>query len=296
MEKKIGFIGLGNMGLEMAKNLVSSGYHLQVYNRSPEKAAQLEATAISHCRTAAEAASGVQLLISMLSDDSAVRSVLTGPEGILRTFPKTGIHLSMSTLSPGAAKEFSELHTQAGNTYLSAPVFGRPEAAAARKLWVCVSGDNAAKAQAKEVLDCLGQGVTDFGADVQNASVVKILGNFMIFSSVEMMAEAFRLAEASGLDRAAVASFFGSTVFNAPVYQNYGRLIAERQYEPVRFKAVLGLKDLRLAHDLAEQKQTAMPAVELTYNRLKNAVDNGLGDRDCVEAFDRGVAGDHHKS
>jgi len=107
-----------------------------------------------------------------------------------------------------------------------------------------------------------------------------------------MMAEAFRLAEDHGLDRSTVANFFGSTLFNAPVYQNYGRLIAEKKYEPVRFKASLGYKDLSLAHDLAQQTKTPMPVADATFNRLLSAVNKGWGDRDCVEAFDRGVAED----
>ncbi|MGZ3822818.1 MAG: NAD(P)-dependent oxidoreductase, partial [Mucilaginibacter sp.] len=173
-----------------------------------------------------------------------------------------------------------------------APVFGRPEAAAAKKLWICVSGNIADKERAKPILECMGQGVIDFGDDSGGANVVKIIGNFMIFASVEMMAEAFRLAEDNGLDRATVANFFGSTLFNAPIYQNYGKLIAERRYEPVRFKASLGHKDLSLARDLAIRTKTPMPFADITLNRLSDAVTKGWSDRDCVEAFDRGVSED----
>ena len=111
----------------------------------------------------------------------------------------------------------------------------------------------------------------------------------MLFASVEMMAEAFRLAEDHGLDRSEVANFFGSTIFNAPVYQNYGRLVAEKQYEPVKFKATLGYKDLDLAHQLAQQTETPMPVADVTRLKLAEAVEKGLGDRDCVEAFARGA-------
>jgi len=295
MEKKLGFIGLGNMGLDMAKNLIASGYHLQVYNRSGEKADELEQSAITKCKTPAEAASNVAVVITMLSDDAVVKETVTGENGILKTLQKGGLHISMSTISPAISKELAELHQSAGSSYLTSPVFGRPEAAAARKLWICVSGDEQSKATAKPILECMGQGVIDFGEDAGGANVVKIIGNFMIFASVEMMAEAFRLAEDHGLDRAAVANFFGSTLFNAPVYQNYGRLIAEKKYEPVRFKASLGYKDLSLAHDLAQQTKTPMPVADATFNRLLSAVNKGWGDRDCVEAFDRGVAEDSGK-
>lgn len=292
MEKKIGFIGLGNMGLDMAKNLIAAGYHLQVYNRTLDKADELETSAITKCKSPAEAASNVPVVITMLSDDAVVADVTTGKDGILTTLQKGGLHISMSTISPGISKQLTEAHKNAGSRYLTAPVFGRPEAAAAKKLWICVSGDTAAKETAKPILECMGQGVVDFGDDAGGANVVKIIGNFMIFASVEMMAEAFRLAEDNGLDRATVANFFGSTLFNAPIYQNYGKLIAERRYDPVRFKTSLGYKDLSLAHDLALQSKTPMPVADVTRNRLFNAINKGWSDRDCVEAFDRGVTED----
>lgn len=292
MKDTIGFIGLGNMGLPMAKNLIAAGYHLQVYNRTPEKADELNATSITKCKSPAEAAQNVNIVITMLSDDEVVYQTVTGEDGILKTLKPGSLHISMSTISPTMSEKLADAHIKAGNRYLASPVFGRPEAAEARKLWVCVSGSAQDKETARPVMECMGQGVVDFGEDAGGANVVKVIGNFMIFASVEMMAEAFRLAGDHGLDRATVASFFGSTLFNAPVYQNYGRLIAERKYEPVRFKTVLGRKDLRLAHELAEQSGTPMPVADVTYNRLKTAVDKGWGDLDCVEAFDRGVAED----
>jgi 3-hydroxyisobutyrate dehydrogenase-like beta-hydroxyacid dehydrogenase len=198
----------------------------------------------------------------------------------------------MSTISPEVAKQLATLHQKAGSDYLAAPVFGRSEAAAAKKLWICVSGSRQAKEIAKPILESLGQGVFDFGEDSSGANVVKIAGNFMIMSSLEIMAEAFTLAEKHGLDRAKVADFFGSTLFNAPIYQNYGKLIANRQYEPVGFKAKLGYKDARLAFRLAQQSETPMPIGTAIHNRLLSAVAKGWGERDWVEAVDRGVAED----
>ncbi|MGZ3943933.1 MAG: NAD(P)-dependent oxidoreductase [Mucilaginibacter sp.] len=292
MKKTLGFIGLGNMGFEMAKNLIAAGYHLQVYNRTAEKADELDASAITKCKSPAEASANVSAVITMLADDDVVIEIVTGDQGILKTLQKGGQHISMSTISPDVSQLLSKLHRDAGSNYLAAPVFGRPEAAAAKKLFICVSGDATVKEAAKPILECMGQGIFDFGEDAGNANVVKIIGNFMIFASVEMMAEAFRLAEDHGLNRAAVADFFGSTVFNAPVYQNYGKLIAEKKYEPVRFKASLGYKDLGLARALAEKSGTPLPIANATTERLRQAVEKGWGDRDCVEAFDRGVAED----
>lgn len=292
MKQKIGFIGLGGMGLNMAKNLIAAGYHLQVYNRSISKADELEQTAISKCKTPAEAANNVSFVITMLSDDEVVKETVTGRDGILQTLQKGGVHISMSTVSPDVARQLAHLHQSAGSSYLAAPVFGRPEAAAAKKLWICVSGSPQAKETARPILECLGQSITDFGEDAGGANVVKIAGNFMIMSSLEIMAEAYTLAEKHGLDRTKVADFFGSTMFNAPIYQNYGKLIANKQFEPVGFKANLGYKDARLAFTLAQQSKTPMPIGTAIHNRLLSAVAKGWGDRDWVEAVSRGVAED----
>jgi len=292
MKNTIGFIGLGNMGLNMAKNLIAAGYHLQVYNRTASKADELDQSSITVCKSPSEAANGVQVLISMLSEDEIVKETVIGENGILKTFPAKAVHISMSTIGPDTAEELAKLHEAAGSHYIASPVFGRPDAAAAKKLFICISGNKQAKEIAMPVLEHLGQRTIDFGDKVGGANVVKVAGNFMIIASMEMMAEAFTLAEKNGLDRAQVADFFGSTIFNAPIYQNYGRLIANKQYEPVGFKAKLGYKDARLAVKLAQLSQTPMPAATLAHDRLLSAVAKGWGDKDWVEGVARGVSED----
>lgn len=289
MNNKIGFIALGNMGTPMAKNLISAGYHLQVYNRTPSKAGELDQAFITKCETPAGAADGVDTIITMLSQDEILVDATTGENGILKTLKPGALHVSMSTISPDTARQLARAHEAAASKYLGAPVFGRPEAAAAKKLWICNSGDQQSKEKAKPVLDCLGQGIFDFGEDVGNANVVKIAGNFMIMASLEMMAEAFTLAEKNGLDRKQVADFFGSTLFNAPIYQNYGKLVAANQYEPVGFKSSLGYKDARLAFNLSQKSETPMPVLTIVHNRLLAANAKGRGDADWVEGFGRGV-------
>jgi len=292
MDKKIGFVGLGNMGFNMAKNLISEGYQLQVYNRTISKAGGLEQSSIRKCKTPAEAADGVGVVITMLADDEVVTETVLGADGILKKMSKNALHISMSTISPDTARLLARHHQEAGNRYLAAPVFGRPEAAAAKKLWICVSGDQESKEIAKPILENLGQGIFDFGEDAGGANVVKIAGNFMIMASLEIMAEAYTLAEKNGLDRLKVAEFFGSTLFNAPIFQNYGKLIAGKQYQPVGFKAKLGYKDARLAFKLAQQAETPMPVATAVHNRLLAAVAKGWGDTDWAEGIGRGVSED----
>jgi len=292
MKEKIGFIGLGNMGLPMAKNLLKAGYQLQVYNRTASKADKLDQAESTVCKSPEEAAREVQYVVTMLAEDAILEEAVSGENGLLKSLKKGAVHISMSSISPETSVKLDKLHQQNGTHYLAAPVFGRPEAAAAQKLWICTSGNPLIKEAAKPILESMGQGVVDFGEGPGNANVVKIAGNFMIMASMEMMAEAFTLGEKNGIDPKKMADFFGSTIFNAPIYQNYGKLIANKQYEPIGFKAKLGLKDARLAFTLAQKSETPMPFAAVVHNRLLTAIAKGRGDRDWVEGFGHGVTDD----
>ncbi len=191
-----------------------------------------------------------------------------------------GIHLSMSTVSPATAQKLAQLHQQQGSHYLASPVFGRPDAVVARKLWICLSGNGAAKERVRPMLDKLGQGVFDFGEEAGSANVVKIAGNFLIISAIEAMAEAFTLAEKNGIDRTQIANLFAQTLFACPIYQNYGHAIAQQQYEPAGFKLSLGLKDVTLALQTARESHMPLPLASLLHDRLIAAVARGKGDID----------------
>jgi 3-hydroxyisobutyrate dehydrogenase-like beta-hydroxyacid dehydrogenase len=182
------------------------------------------------------------------------------------------LHISMSTVHPDTSRKLAALHAQHGSQFLSAPVFGRPEAAAARKLWVVQSGPSEAKARAKPLFDAMSQGVHDFGDDVGAANVVKLSGNFMLGAAIEALAESQALAEANGIDRMAVANFFASTLFNCPVYNFYGPKIASRTYVPPGFTLELAMKDIRLVRDVAEQSHVTMPVADVVHARLLTSI------------------------
>ncbi|MBV8883458.1 MAG: NAD(P)-dependent oxidoreductase [Chroococcidiopsidaceae cyanobacterium CP_BM_RX_35] len=280
MDKPIGFIGLGNMGLAMATNLVQAGYTLQVYNRTAEKAQPLIAQGAKLGDRPSDVVEPDGIVITMLANDQALTEVVLGTDGILERLGPGGLHLSMSTVLPATAHNLAEHHEQRGSHYLASPVFGRPDAAAARKLWICLSGNEAAKERVLPVLNVLGQGVYDFGEDIGAANVVKLAGNFLIVSAIEAMAEAFTLAQKHGIERTKVAELFSQTLFNCPIYQNYGRMIAQEQYEPAGFKLSLGLKDITLALQTAGASQMPMPLASLLHDRLLAAVAKGKGDID----------------
>jgi 3-hydroxyisobutyrate dehydrogenase-like beta-hydroxyacid dehydrogenase len=281
MEKEpVGFIGLGSMGAPMARNLLGAGFKVTVFNRTRERAVALAASgaAIAPSPRAATVPGGI--VVTMLANDQALESVALGEDGLVEALGKDGLHISMSTVSPETSRKLAQEHARRGSLFLAAPVFGRPDAAAARKLWICQSGSAAAKQRAQPVLEALGQGIHDFGTEPGAANVVKLCGNFLILSAIEAMAEALALAQKNGIDRAALAEFFGQTVFACPVYQNYGRILAARAFEPPGFALKLGMKDIRLVRDTAEAVQVPMPVADLVHARLLSALAKGRADMD----------------
>ncbi len=289
--KNITFIGLGNMGLPMAQNLINAGYQLNVYNRTSAKAQQLNGK-YNTFENIADACKNQDVVITMLANDETLNDACLGESGFLEVLNEGAIHISMSTISPDTSKDLFTKHKAKGQHYLTAPVFGRPNAAADAKLFICTSGEDDIKEKVKPILELMGQAIYYFGTDPGAANVVKLTGNFMIMASMETMAEAFTLAEKQGLDREQVANFFGETVFNAPIYKNYGTLIAKKQYQPVGFKASLGFKDARLASKMALDAEMPAPLLSLVYNRLLSALANGGADTDWVEGIAGGVSKD----
>ncbi len=291
MAESIGFIGLGNMGQPMARNLLKAGFKLRVYNRNPSKAEPLVAQGAQQAPHPNEVVEPGSVVITMVANDSALESVVLGENGLLEKLGPDGIHLSMSTVSPATARKLAELHEKHGSSYVAAPVFGRPQAAAAQQLWICVSGPQAAKERVQPILKALGQGIFDFGEEPGAANVIKLSGNFLIASAMEAMAEALTLAEKNGIDRSKVIEMFGQTIFSCPIYQNYGKAIAEKRYMPAGFYLSLGLKDVSLVLQTADSAKMPMPLASLLHDRLMTGVAQGRGEMDW-SALSLGVSED----
>jgi 3-hydroxyisobutyrate dehydrogenase-like beta-hydroxyacid dehydrogenase len=231
------------------------------------------------------------VVITMLSDDRALESVVFGENGFVERLRPNGIHVSMSTISPILARRLTEHHQQHEVGYVAAPVFGRPEAAAARKLWICVSGRQAAKQRVQPILKTVGQGTFDFGEEPGAANVVKLAGNFLLASVMEALAEALTLGEKNGIDRTALADLFSTTLFACPAYQVYGDAIARGRYQPPGFTVSLGLKDLNLVLETAAMSTTPMPLASLLHDRFLSTMAKGRGALDWA-AVALGVAED----
>lgn len=273
MPKNIALIGLGNMGFPLAENLLSAGYALTVYNRTSEKAQPLVEKGAKIAKTPQEAIAENSVVITLLAEDNALESVALN-DAFAKALGQGGIHISMSTISPRTAEKLAAHHASFGVHYLAAPIFGRPMAVAARKAWVCISGHTEAKEIAKPILQAGAcQAIYDFGEQATVAHVVKLTGNFMIASAIETMSEAMTLVQKNGVERQAFLDFFSQTIFAAPIYQNYGGMIAKQVYDQqVGFKLPLGLKDLNLVAKTALESQTPMPLANLLQNRLVTAI------------------------
>lgn len=281
MENKttIGFIGLGAMGEAMAANLLAAGFAMRVYNRSAEKTIPLQKQGATVAATPREAAEGADVVITMLSNDAVLNTVTLGADGVLAGLKPNAVHLSMSTVAPETSRRLAALHEEKGAHYLAAPVFGRPEMAAAKKLWICASGNVQAIETARPALTAMSQGLFTFGDDPGAANIAKLSGNFMIASCVETMAEVAALAEKNGIAPEAVLGMLTSTIFACPMYQRYSDIILKQDYEP-GFKLALGFKDMNLIQNVALASRTPMPFLGVVQQRYLNAMADGREGQD----------------
>ncbi|HTD70086.1 MAG TPA: NAD(P)-dependent oxidoreductase [Gemmatimonadales bacterium] len=292
---KISFIGLGSMGLPMARHLLQAGYELTVYNRTRARADQIKQFNPVVADSPAAAGRDAEVLVTMVADDAALEDVMLGAHGALATLPRGAIHVSMSTISPALARRLAELHKAAGQTYVAAPVFGRPEAAEAKKLWIVAAGAPEALERCRPVLEAMGQGVTVTGDDPPRANVIKLAGNFLLAAAIEAMGEAFALARKYGVAPAELLDIVNGRLFRSPIYENYGKLIAEERYEPAGFKLKYGLKDIRLALGAADEVAAPMPLASLIRDRYLSGVARGWTEIDWaglarIAAADAGLS------
>ena len=264
---KVGFIGLGNMGAPMASNLVKAGHELTVYNRTAAKAQALVDRGAKYVTSITEACRG-DVVFTMLSDDAALESAVLGEGGIAGALPRGGIHISASTISVSLSDRLTTVHAQRGQEFVAAPVFGRPEAAAAAKLFVVAAGEDAAVETCMPLFDVIGQRTFRFGQKPSSANLVKISGNFLIASVLESLGEVLALVGKGGLDQQQFLDFLTSTLFTAPVYKTYGGLIIEKKFQPAGFAAPLGLKDTRLTLSAGEMFRVPLPLASLLRDRF----------------------------
>jgi 3-hydroxyisobutyrate dehydrogenase-like beta-hydroxyacid dehydrogenase len=271
---KIGFIGLGNMGAAMAANLLKAGHEVAVYNRTASKAEPLVRLG-ARAERSVEAVCAAEIVITMLADDDALEHIVFGKGGVLASLKRGAAHISSSTISVALSKRLAAAHTAAGQRYLAAPVFGRPEAAANAKLFVVVGGPAELVDTYMPLFQAMGQRTFVMSKKPEDANLVKLSGNFLIAVVIESLGEALALIGKGGLDQQQYLDLLTSTLFDAPVYKTYGRLIVERRFEPAGFAAPLGHKDIRLTLAAAESLNVPLPLASLLRDRFLTLLARG---------------------
>jgi 3-hydroxyisobutyrate dehydrogenase-like beta-hydroxyacid dehydrogenase len=263
----VGLIGLGRMGAGMAANLLKAGHELTVHNRTLAKAQTLAAQGARVAANIADACRG-DAVITMLADDEAVEHAAFGKEGIVASLEAGALHISSSTVSVALCEKLTERHARAGQRFIAAPVFGRPEVAAAGKLFVIAAGEPQAVNAAAPVLDAIGQRTFVVSHTPKVANLVKLSGNFLIASVIESLGESLALVGKAGVDREQYVDLLTSTLFDCPLYRTYGTLIAQEKFEPAGFAAPLGHKDVRLTLEAAEALRVPLPLASLLRDRF----------------------------
>ena len=277
---KVGFIGLGNMGACMASNLLKAGHTLTVYNRTRSRAQALQSLGAAVADTPAQAASGADVVITMLADDRALEAVLFGADGAMQSLAASAAHISMSTIGVAISRRLIKEHGERKQHYIAAPVFGRPDAAAAAKLFIVAAGDNEQLDRYLPLLEAMGQRTFRVGTDPAAANLIKLTGNFMITTVIESLAESFALMRKSGIAPETFLEVMTGSLFAAPIYQTYGALIASNHFDKVGFALPLGLKDNRLVVAAADEVGVPLPLASLVHDRFIAAIAQGLGNSD----------------
>jgi 3-hydroxyisobutyrate dehydrogenase-like beta-hydroxyacid dehydrogenase len=276
---QVALIGIGKMGSGIAKSLLRAGHRVTVFNRTRSRAEALLADGAIVAASVAEACRS-EIAFTMVADDAALEGFVFEEGGILASLPRGAVHVSLSTISVALSDRLAAEHAKAGQAYLAAPVFGRPEAAEAGRLAVVVGGQGATVQKCKPLFEAMGPKLFVVGERPSMANVVKLSGNFLIATVLESLSEALAFARKSGVDPAALMEFLTATLFNAPVYKTYGELIVQGKHEPAGFALPLGLKDVRLVLQAAEAANVPMPIASVVRDRFITAMARGNQDKD----------------
>jgi 3-hydroxyisobutyrate dehydrogenase-like beta-hydroxyacid dehydrogenase len=284
----IAFIGLGKMGHAMAANIQRAGYPLAVWNRSTEKADAFRAAGATVADSAASAARTAEIVISSMADDASLRAVVTGPDGILSGLRPGAIHVGTSTVSPGLSDELAGMHIAAWGRYLAGPVLGRVPAAVAAQLVTFVAGEAEAIETARPVITTYAPTMLVVGERHGQASVAKLIANFLGVSAIDLIGQSLAWAEKSGLPPALLpqllAGFFGN-----PATRDYIGKVGARDFDDVGFTAAGGLKDVGLMIDAAAAAHQRLTSAEAVRAKLEAAVARGWREKDwsCFTEIDR---------
>ena len=292
---RIGFIGLGKMGIPMALRLIAAGHELAVWNRTEGRSEPLLREGAIQAGTPAEAELGADAVITMLFDDAANEDVLFGPNALLDAFSPGALHISCSTISVALSERLTAEHAKRGVDFVAAPVFGRPNVAQEGRLWTVVAGADAAVERARPILQGFSRGISVVGNEPRQAHAVKLGGNFLISAMIHSLSEAFVFADRQGI---APENFFetvNSALFQSPFYAAYAKVMLHPPEQPGATIG-LGAKDLRMFREAAASRNTNSSLADKMAEVFAEAQATGLGAEDWAVgqyrmAQRRGVTG-----
>lgn len=270
---KIAFLGLGKMGLPVAKRLWQAGHDVTAWNRTPKPPDIL--AGLPTAATANDAVKGSEVVFTMFNDDQAVSDVTLGSNGIVREMAPGATHVSLSTISVDLSERLTVEHGNKGQRFVAAPVFGRPNVAAEGKLWIALAGEDASIEIVRPLLAPISRGYTVVGTEPKQAHALKLGGNFMITAMVQALSEAFVFAEAHGIDPKIFLETVNSALFQSPFYAAYGKVILDPPEHPGATVA-LGIKDTRLLRESAKALETRLPLADHLAGMLRIAAESGL--------------------
>lgn len=265
MTLRVGFIGLGNMGLPMAHNILKAGFSLLFFNRSKGKGESLIASGAKETSSLSELASSCDIIVSMVSNDAALKEVV---KEMFQASKLPAVHISMSTVSPETSDMMEAGHKEKGMLYVAAPVSGRPERAKEGKLWIFLAGESHAKEKVTPILASMSTRVFDLGERPRQASLFKLCNNFMILSLVESFSEALAIFEKNGISAQTASEIWGNSLFDSPVFHSYTPMLCKRNFADGGFALELGLKDMRLLRACADLAQVPMPFLSTLHSKL----------------------------
>ena len=280
MLKNVGFIGVGTMGAPIAENMRAAGFALTVYNRTAGRADALLAKGARRAPSPRACAEGADAVVTMVSDDEALEAVVFGADGLLAGLSPGATHLNMTTTSVAMTRRLAEVHRARGTRFVAAPVYGRPERAVEKALYITAAGPSDAVEACRPALASTSRGVFTVGTDPVQAAVVKIAVNFQLASAIVTMSEAFALVGKAGVKPQDFLDVLDTVQFSLPVYKLYGQRICDEAFDPAGFKLSLGLKDVRLTLAAGDALNVPLPMASVLRDHFLSGVARGLADLD----------------
>lgn len=282
---KVAFLGLGNMGSGMAKNILGGDFQLTVWNRTVSKTQALVEQGAAAAPTVKEAVADADVVVSCLMDDQSILENVQGAEGIIANMKSGATHVCVTTISPGLADQLLDMHREAGTEYVSCPVLGRPDAAEEGELIALTSGSGAGLEAAAPVIESFTSMALPVGTRPSHAATMKLCLNYTVISSIELMGEIYTACDKAGLNLEEVEGFF-KVIYGFPVLHMYAEKLRKREFGDGGFRMTGGLKDVRLMLETAENLGTSFDIGEVIEGKLVEGIGSGYQDLDWSAIYE----------